>query len=189
MLWPTEKICFNYNQYQAERKIPMNHFSSNIRIRTILALTLLLMLFACDVLLAGDKHIDVTVSGNKLRFLNSECPERPGEFGCVMAEHGDSPMISWELTGAGSEQWRFSGLRFNPAPLQNCTVEDFGLSEADRQSGTASTAQIVANGKRLQILDHNRNQCITQYTLSAVSSDGTYIDSDPVIDNRGGGRN
>ncbi|MCW8873110.1 hypothetical protein ACFL33_04370 [Pseudomonadota bacterium] len=166
----------------------MKNVSNIIRNRTISTVLALWALVACDVLLADDKHIDVTVSGNKLIFLNSECPERPGELGCVMAEYGNSPMISWELTGMGSEQWQFSGLSFNPTPLQDCTVEDFGLSEADRQSGTASTAQIVANGKRLQIRDHNRNQCITQYTLSAVSSEGTYIDSDPVVDNRGGGR-
>jgi hypothetical protein len=180
---------FAFNQVYENRRIPMNRFSHRIRVRTIPALLTLWALVASGVLLAADKHIDVTVSGNKLIFLNSECPERPGELGCVMAEQGNSPMISWELTGMGSDQWQFSGLRFNPAPLQNCTVEDFDLSEADRQSGTASTAQIVANGKRLQIRDHNRNECITQYTLTAVSSDGRFIDSDPIIDNRGGGHN
>lgn len=145
-------------------------------------------LVAASPALAQDKHIDVTVKGNKLVFLNSECPERPGDMGCVMAEKGSSPMISWELAGPGSEQWKFSGLSFNPVPLQDCTVTDFGLSEADRQSGSASTAQIVANGKRLQIRDQNRNECITHYTLSAVSSNGQTIDSDPIIDNRGSGR-
>lgn len=163
--------------------------SNIVLLRSIKSLVIISAFFAFGVLLAADKHIDVTVSGSKLVFLNSECPERPAELGCVMAEHGNSPMISWELTGADSEQWKFSGLRFNPAPLQDCTVEDFGLSEADRQSGSASTAQIVSNGKRLQIRDLNRNQCVTQYTLSAVSSDGRRIDSDPIIDNRGGGRN
>lgn len=167
----------------------MNRVQTIVLMQTSKILLVLWAFFTCDALLADDKHIDVTISGNKLIFLNSECPESPEELGCVMAEHGNSPMISWELTGIGTEQWTFSGLRFNPTPLQDCTVEDFGLTQADRQSGTASTAQIVANGKRLQIRDHNRNQCRTQYTLSAVSTDGTHIDSDPIIDNRGGGRN
>jgi len=148
---------------------------------------LVLGLAFSDVLLAQNKHIDVSVNGDKLVFLNSECPERPNEMGCVMAEHGSSPMISWELSGPGSEQWSFSGLQFSPVPLQDCTVADFGLSEADRHSGVASTAQIVANGKRLQIRDRNTTVCITQYTLTAISTDGRQADSDPVIDNRGGG--
>jgi len=38
------------------------------------------------------------------------------------------------------------------------------------------------------IRDCNTSECITQYTLSAVSSDARQIDSDPIIDNRGGGR-
>lgn len=164
----------------------MNFASQSVRVGTI-SLLLLAFIAVSDAAMAQDKHIDVSVNGSKLVFLNSECPERPNEMGCVMAAHGSSPMISWQLVGAGSEQWSFSGLRFNPAPLQDCTVTDFGLSEADRQSGNASTAQIVANGKRLQIRDRNTTQCITQYTLSAVSSDGRRADSDPIIDNRGGG--
>jgi hypothetical protein len=158
-----------------------------IRIRTFDMIALLISLAACAAAVAGDKHIDVTISDNKLVFLNSECPERPGELGCIMAEHGSSPMISWELTGPGSDQWQFSELSFAPTPLQDCTVDDFGLSDADRQSGRASTAQIVADGKRLQIRDRNRTVCQTQYTLRAVSSGGARIDSDPMIDNRGGG--
>jgi len=145
--------------------------------------------FACSVALAEDKHIDVTVNGNKLVFLNSECPERPADMGCVMAEFGNSPVISWQLTGAGSEGWRLSRLEFNPVPLQDCTVEDFALTDADRRSGAASTAQVVADGRRLQIRDRNRNQCVTRYTLYAVSDGGAEIDSDPIIDNRGGVRN
>jgi hypothetical protein len=165
----------------------MERFENKIRIRTIWSILLFFLVGASGTLLAQDKHINVTVQGSKLVFMNSECPDRPGEMGCVTAEYGSSPMISWELTGAGSEDWAFSGLRFNPTPLQDCTVSDFDLSEADRQSGNASTAQIVSNGKRLQIRDRNRNQCITQYTLSAVSGDGRQIDSDPIIENRGGG--
>lgn len=167
----------------------MEKLSRTVRSRTLSSGLLIVVMLLCNAAFAQDKHIDVSVQGNKLVFLNSECPDRPGEAGCVLAEHGSSPVISWELTGPGTEQWRFSELRFSPTPLQECTVDDFGLSAADRQSGLASTAQVVAGGKRLQIRDHNRNVCITQYTLSAVSDDGRQIDSDPVIDNRGGGPN
>lgn len=164
----------------------MKELSNTVRVRTLSSGLLVMALLFCSAAFAQDKHIDVSVQGNKLVFLNSECSDRPSEMGCVMAERGSSPMISWELTGPGAEQWRFSGLSFSPTPLQDCTVADFGLSEADRQSGVASTAQVVAAGKRLQIRDHNRNVCTTQYTLSAVSDGGRQIDSDPVIDNRGG---
>lgn len=158
-----------------------------IRVRNIYAGMLLLGILVCNVAGAQDKHIDVTVNGNKLLFLNSECPERPSDMGCVMAERGSSPVISWELTGQSSEGWRFSRLEFSPVPLQDCTLDDFALTEADRQTGAASTAQVVADGRRLQIRDRNRNVCITQYTLYAVSEGGMEIDSDPIIDNRGGG--
>jgi len=162
--------------------------ASNIRlIKTIKFVLFVVSLASSAAAVAADKHINVTVSGNKLVFQNSECPDRPSEMGCVEAEYGNSPVISWELTGTGSDQWQFSGLGFGPTPLQDCTVADFGLSEEDRRTGQASSAQIVANGKRLQIRDENRNQCITQYTLRAVSSGGVQIDSDPIIDNRGGG--
>lgn len=167
----------------------MKGIENIVRMRMIWSLALLCLMGASSTLLAQDKHIDVTVQGGKLIFLNSECPNRPGELGCVTADYGSSPMISWELTGAGAQDWSFSGLRFHPTPLQDCTVEDFALTETDRQSGSASTAQIVSNGKRLQIRDRNRNVCITQYTLTAVSADGRQIDSDPIIDNRGGGPN
>lgn len=161
----------------------MSIVSKLFRIKTIsLSLTLLT---ACAVAEAADKHIDVTVSNNKLVFLNSECPSRPSDMGCVMAERGNSPMISWELIGEGSAQWQFTGLSFAPVPLQDCTVEDFGLTEADRQSGQASTAQVVANGRIIHIRDSNQNVCQTQYTLRAVSDSGQQADSDPIIDNRG----
>jgi hypothetical protein len=140
-----------------------------------------------------DKHIDVSVQNGKLTFLNSACPDNP-EPGCVQAEHGNSPVISWQLKESAETGWQFAALQFSPdgvnwgtSPLQDCTVSDFGLSEADRQSGNASTAQIVANGQRLQIKDYNRSECITHYKLSARSGNGDYADSDPIIDNRGGG--
>ena len=164
----------------------MEKSSKTVRMRTILLSLLFLTALFCEVTYAQDKHIDVTVQNDKLVFLNSECPDREGELGCVTAEFNTSPVISWELTGPGAEQWRFEGLSFTPTPLQDCTVKDFELSEADRQSGTASTAQVVAAGKRLQIRDRNKNVCVSHYLLTAVSDDGRRIDSDPVIVNKGG---
>jgi hypothetical protein len=149
--------------------------------------------------LAQDKHIDAEIrpegDGYKLVFLNSECPERPNENGCVMAARGTSPNISWELTGEGADQWTFTRLQFSGDgvhwgetghPLPDCTMEDFDLAPADRESGNASTARVVANGKRLQILDRNINVCLTHYRLyAAPRAGGPEIDSDPVVDNRG----
>jgi hypothetical protein len=157
----------------------------SVFIRTNLLLVFAWTVGASDVLLAQDKHINVAVNGDKLVFQNSECPDRPNEMGCVLVERGNAPMISWELDGPGSEGWTLSALQFNPVPLQQCTVDDFDLSEADRQTGVASTAQIVSNGKRLQIRDRNRNVCESRYKLIAVSADGRQIDSDPVIRNGG----
>lgn len=161
--------------------------------KTTLLGWVLLALAVCGQAQAQDKHIDVTVQNSKLTFLNSLCPGN-GQPGCVQAEHGSSPVISWELKGSSDADWQFAGLQFSPdgvnwgtSPLQDCTVSDFGLTEADRQSGNASTAQILANGKRLQIKDYNRSECITHYKLSARSSNGGFADSDPIIDNRGGG--
>jgi hypothetical protein len=166
-----------------------------IRTRTISLTLTVLLLAAGGQIQAQDKHIDVTIQNGKLVFLNSECPGNP-EPGCVLAEAGSSPVISWKLSDAAGMDWQFAGLQFSPDgehwgdpahPLQDCTVADFGLSEADRQSGNASTAQVVSNEKRLQIRDLNRNTCITHYKLSARSANGDHADSDPIIDNRGGG--
>lgn len=169
--------------------------------RAILAL--LGALFLSQQALAQDKHIDVSVKQEggvyKLKFLNSECPDNPNYMGCIQAAHGSSPVISWALDDASSEDWVFTRLRFSPDgvhwgdsahPLDNCTVEDFELQPADAASGWASSAQVLANGKRLQIKDRNRNVCTTHYRLfAAPKAGGAEIDSDPVIDNRGGGRN
>lgn len=163
----------------------------------------LLALIVAAPLAAQDKHIDVSVepngSGYKLRFLNSECSDRPSEMGCIMAEHGTSPNISWRISGAGAGQWVFTRLQFSAdgyswgdpsRPLAECTVEDFALSENDRYSGNASTAQVTANGAMLMIRDRNRNECRTHYRIYAMPvGGGMEIDSDPIIDNRGGGRN
>lgn len=173
-----------------------HHFG---RYAALLALTVL----AAPAIQAQDKHIDVAVQDQggraKLVFLNSECPDQPAQNGCIQAAHGSSPNLSWELDAASADQWQFTRLQFSADgvhwgdagyPLADCTVDDFGLTEADRQSGDASSARVVANGKRVQVHDANRNVCQTHYRLYAAPRDGgPEIDSDPVIDNRGGGRN
>lgn len=173
--------------------------SRKVSIRVIL--TLLALLAPWATALAQDKHIDVSVqqqgAGYKLVFLNSECPDRPQEKGCVEAAPGSSPNISWELDDASSGAWVFSRLQFSPDgahwgdpghPLADCTMEDFNLAPGDRVSGEASTAKPIANGKRLMIKDDNANACRTHYRLYAKPlGGGAEIDSDPIIDNRGGG--
>ena len=164
-------------------------------------LVLCILLASAMPTLAQDKHIDVSVraegAGFKLTFLNSECPDRPSENGCVQAAHGSSPNISWELDQESAQDWEFTRLQFSGdgvrwgdsgSPLPDCTMEDFDLAPGDRQSGNASTARVVANGKRLQIHDRNLNLCLTHYRLyAAPRGGGAEIDSDPVVDNRGGG--
>ena len=169
--------------------------------KKIFDLTVLLMaLTASNMAMAQDKHIDVTVAwvgdGYKMQFANSECPERPNQKGCILASHGSSPNISWELD-ENSSDWEFTGLQFSPNgvnwgdpgyPLADCTMEDFSLNAGDQQSGRASSAKVVANGRMLKIKDRNINQCITHYLLTARSrSSGEEVDSDPIVENRGGG--
>jgi hypothetical protein len=109
----------------------MTAVRQSISVRTVFLLTVAWVIGACDAAMAQDKHIDVSVSGNKLVFQNSECPDRPHDMGCVLVEHGNAPMISWELIGPGSEGWTFIAPEFNPDPLQQSTVEDFDLSDSD----------------------------------------------------------
>ena len=173
------------------------YFKQTARInRVILAIGVLVL---CGDILAQDKHIDVEVkqSGGtyKLEFRNSECWDLPNDKGCVFADKGSQPIISWELVGDLATQWQFSRLQMSPDgnhwgdsgyPLADCTVADFNLAEADRVSGAASSAQIVANGRRLQIRDNNQNVCDTHYRLYAVPvNGGPEIDSDPRIRNGG----
>ena len=164
---------------------------------------LVLFLLVCPAAgQAQDKHIDVTVETtggvSKLVFTNSECPDRPNELGCIQPEFGSSPNLSWELDRESAEEWMLSSLRFSPDgvnwgdpqhPLADCTVQDFGLDPADRVSGWASTARPTANGQKMMIKNKNQNRCQTHYILSARHRDrDEVIDSDPVIDNTGGGR-
>jgi hypothetical protein len=169
-------------------------------IRARSSLPLLFLLACCGQAMAQDKHIDVAVQeragGFKLVFLNSECPDRPSEKGCIEAAHGSSPNISWELDDASNATWQLNRLQFSPDgvhwgdpghPLADCTVKDFNLTPAEQVSGHASIARSIANGKRLMIKDDNTTQCRTHYRLFAVpAGGGTEIDSDPIIDNRGG---
>ena len=157
------------------------------------------VLAMCGNALAQDKHIDVSVQQNggayKLVFNNSECPDSPSEKGCVFAAKGSQPVISWELTGDLAGQWHFTRLQFSPDgnhwgesgyPLANCTVEDFGLTAADRISGSASTAQVIGHGQKMQIRDRNQNECTTHYRIYAEPvGGGGEIDSDPRIKNGG----
>jgi hypothetical protein len=169
--------------------------------KTTLVGWVLLALAAWGQAWAQDKHIDVTVQEQggifKLVFQNSACPERPNERGCIQADYGSSPVISWGLDAASSTEWSFTRLQFSPDgahwgdpghPLQGCTMEDFNLAPDDAQTGLASTARVVADGKRMQIKNDNVNECTTHYKLFAARRDGGgEIDSDPIIVNRGGG--
>jgi hypothetical protein len=170
---------------------------NNIRLNK--PLIFLLLISSPFTLFAQDKHIDLTVyqngTGYKMGFSNSECPGSPQDKGCIEAEHGNSPVISWELDSAAGQDWELTRLQFSPDgqhwgdagyPLQDCTVDDFRLSDADRNSGNASSANVVANGRRLQIHDLNNNACTTHYKLFArPRAGGAEINSDPVIKNRG----
>lgn len=169
--------------------------------KAIASLFLLTGSMFCGLLLAQDKHIDLSVvevdGAYKMQFANSECPERPNMKGCVLAAHGNAPNITWELDSDSNQDWMLSSLMFSPDgvnwgdpsyPLADCTMEDFQLQPADRDSGVASSAQVIANGRMLKIKDRNYNECTTYYLLQATSrSSGEEIDSDPVITNRGGG--
>ena len=169
------------------------------KILLIKGLIILLLISSPFTLFAADKHIDLTVYHNgtsyKMRFDNSECPASPQDKGCIEVEHGNSPMISWELDSASSQEWELTRLQFSKDgqhwgdasnPLQDCTVKDFQLSDADRNSGNASSASVVSNGRRLHIRDLNNNACNTHYKLFArPRAGGAEINSDPVIKNRG----
>jgi hypothetical protein len=149
---------------------------------------------------AADKQIDLTVfsqgSDFKMQFLNSECQDRPQENGCIEAEHGSSPVLQWELDPASEQYWLLTRLQFSADgvhwgdsahPLADCTMQAFELEERDRYSGDASSAMVTGNGRKLQIRDRNEEVCQTHYRIHAMPRvGGAEIDSDPLIDNRGG---
>ncbi len=149
---------------------------------------------------AQNPHIDLKVNGSgnsaKIEFLNSACPQEPGNRGCVELGHGMQNHVSWELDqDSWQAGWRLSKLLFSPDgnhwgesgyPLSDCTMEDFQLDPEDRDTGLASTAEVRANGKRMRIWDENRNRCDTWYRIFATNINGGEADSDPIIKNRGG---
>ena len=163
------------------------------------SLILLLLISGSFTLLAADKHIDLKVyldgTDYKIEFKNSECPTEPNELGCVEAEQGNSPIITWELDSESNEKWKLTHLQFSPDgqnwgvsghPLKDCTMESFDLSGNDRDTGDASTAQVISNGRRLHIHDFNKKECLTHYKLFAESQDGgDEINSDPIIRDNG----
>ena len=148
---------------------------------------------------AQNPHIDLSVTGSgdsaKIRFLNSACPQEPGNHGCVELGRGMQNHVSWELDQTSWQAgWRLTALFFSPDgshwgengyPLDDCTMEDFGLPEGDRHTGQASTAEVRANGKRMRIWDKNKNVCDTWYRIFATNLNGDRADSDPIIKNRG----
>ena len=175
------------------------------KILLIKGLIILLLIGSPYTLFAADKHIDLTVYHNgtsyKMRFNNSECPAEPQKKGCIEVKLGKSPMISWELDSASNADWKLTELQFSPDgqhwgnsdyKLEPCTVEAFGLTGTDDETGKASSAKVIANGRMLQIRDNNdRNDsndedCATHYKLFAEPrAGGDKINSDPVITNRG----
>jgi hypothetical protein len=162
-------------------------------------LATLLLLGGSFALHAQNKHIDLTVyhdgTNDKMSFINSECPNRPQDMGCIQTDNNSSPIISWELDSDSNRDWELTRLQFSPDgqnwgdrnfPLQDCTMDDFQLNASDANSGNASSASVTANGRRLQIHDLNDNQCRTHYKLFArPRAGGAEINSDPVIDNTG----
>ena len=135
----------------------MNLIQGFSKIRLNMPLILLLLISSPFTLFAQDKHVDLTVYHNgtayKMGFSNSECPESPQDKGCIDVEHGNSPMISWELDATSDQEWELTRLQFSPDgqhwgdasyPLQGCTVDDFRLSDTDRDTGDASSANVVA---------------------------------------------
>lgn len=169
------------------------------KIKTGILMGTLLLLSSPFALYAQNKHINLTVYHDgtkyKMGFKDSHCPGRPQNKGCIQANKGSSPMISWELDSVSNQKWQLTRLQFSPNgqswgdpshPLEDCTVEDFQLSASDARSGNASTAAVIANGRKMQIHDLNYNKCRTYYKLFAQPrAGGAEINSDPVIDNTG----
>jgi len=161
----------------------------------------LISVLASPGVMAADKMIDLTVVGSgtdfKLQFLNSECEDESKEKGCIEAEYGNSPMIKWELDSHGETYWMLTRLQFSADgehwgdsnyPLADCTVKAFELEERDQFTGNASSAMITGNGRKIQIRNRNEEVCQTYYRIYAMpKAGGMEINSDPMIDNRGGG--
>lgn len=174
--------------------------NSKAHFLTLLQVSILCLAVLPILASAQNVHIDlnfIEVDGKaKMDFVNSACPNRPNEKGCVLMDRGNRDFISWEIDQTSWQNgWRLTALHFSPDgthwgdpayPLADCTVFDFALTAADRLSGVASTAQVRANGKRMRIWDENNNSCETWYRLHAENIvTGEKADSDPRIENRG----
>jgi hypothetical protein len=67
-------------------------------------------------------------------------------------------------------------------------MKAFALEDRDRYTGNASSAMITGNGRKLQVRDRNEEPCQTHYRIYAMPrAGGIEINSDPMIDNKGGG--
>ena len=151
--------------------------------------------------LAENKQIDLKImqveGKSKIQFTNSACSDKPDEKGCVEADYGNAPILMWELDKDSNKEWQLARMQFSPDgehwgdpayPLADCSVKAFDLTPGDKSSGIASTARVEANGRMLQIFDRNEEVCMTHYKIFAMPrAGGPEIDSDPMIDNRGGG--
>lgn len=171
----------------------------NKKSRWIQVATILFILLPINAW-AQNPHIDLGVTGSgdgaKIQFQNSACPQEPANRGCVELGHGMQNHVSWELDqDSWQAGWRLTTLFFSPDgshwgengyPLNDCTMEDFRLADGDRITGQASTADVLANGKRMRIWDDNKNVCDTWYRIFATNINGDQADSDPIIKNRGG---
>jgi hypothetical protein len=106
-------------------------------------------------------------------------------------------MIKWELDSHGETYWMLTRLQFSADgehwgdsnfPLADCTVKAFELEERDQFTGNASSAMITGNGRKIHIKNRNEEVCQTYYRIYAMpKAGGMEINSDPMIDNRGGG--
>lgn len=178
----------------------MAHDASRFR-STFAGLTAACCLAGAGAVRGDDPMIDLTVVGSgstfKIEFRNSACTDRPGELGCIEAVHGSSPMLMWEIDSASEQYWMLTRLQFSvdgehwgdPAfPLADCTMKAFALEDRDRYTGNASSAMITGNGRKLQVRDRNEEPCQTHYRIYAMPrAGGIEINSDPMIDNKGGG--
>jgi hypothetical protein len=151
------------------------------------------VLIAPSTLWAADPKIDLAVQGNKLTFLNSECPSDPGYNGCVEVARGSKNWIMWELDhDAVRAGWVLTGLQLklhqiaDPA-IRQCVLEDFNV---DPGSGFANDFQVQGNGRFGQNWDNN--DCPMEYEVAYLvyarnEQTGEEANSDPIIKN--GGRN
>lgn len=171
----------------------MSHFKARAGIQKFCAAALLCALYLPSSLWAADKKIDLAVNGNKLDFLNSECPANPGFNGCVEVGRGSKNWIVWELDDAAvSAGWVLTGLQLNLQEIANpairqCAIDDLNV---DPGTGFATDFRVQGNGKFGKVWDNN--DCAVEYEVAYLvfarnERTGEEANSDPIIKN--GGRN